>query len=85
MKQTSLQKNDQFKQLLNDLGKHLVSQKPATVEEAMEQKLHGDGEVVETYIKSAIATIGEKISLRRFEVIEKNRCRCIWTLPTYGW
>ncbi|TXL67709.1 elongation factor Ts [Cerasibacillus terrae] len=65
-------KNDQFKQLLNDLGKHLVSQKPATVEEAMEQKLHGDGEVVETYIKSAIATIGEKISLRRFEVIEKT-------------
>ncbi|OZU90292.1 elongation factor Ts [Virgibacillus indicus] len=65
-------KNDQFKQLLAELGKHLVGQKPATVEEALKQPLHGNGDTVETYINSAIATIGEKISLRRFKVLTKT-------------
>lgn len=65
-------KNDQFKQLLAELGKHIVENKPNTVEEALQQKLHGDGEILETYIKSIIATIGEKISLRRFTVLTKT-------------
>ncbi|GAA0495790.1 translation elongation factor Ts [Salinibacillus aidingensis] len=65
-------KNDQFKNLLADLGKHLVKQKPATVEEALQQKLHGEGETLESYITDAIAKIGEKISLRRFTVAEKT-------------
>ncbi|WP_026906148.1 translation elongation factor Ts [Paucisalibacillus globulus] len=65
-------KNDQFKQLLVDLGSHLLSQKPATVEEALQQKLNGEGETVETYINSAVAKIGEKISLRRFELLTKT-------------
>ena len=65
-------KNDQFKQLLEDLGNHLLSQKPATVEEALQQKLNGEGETVETYINSAVAKIGEKISLRRFEIVTKT-------------
>ncbi|QHS22275.1 elongation factor Ts [Virgibacillus sp. MSP4-1] len=65
-------KNDQFKNLLSDLGKHLVKQKPATVEEALQQKLHGEGETLESYITDAIAKIGEKISLRRFTVAEKT-------------
>lgn len=65
-------KNDLFKQLLSDLGKHLVSQRPSTVEEALQQKLNGEGETVENYINSAIAKIGEKISLRRFTVLTKT-------------
>jgi elongation factor Ts len=65
-------KNDQFKALLKDLGQHLLSQKPATVEEALEQKLHGDGEVLSSYITDVIAKIGEKISLRRFVIKEKT-------------
>ncbi|WP_163971247.1 translation elongation factor Ts [Oceanobacillus halotolerans] len=65
-------KNDQFKQLLADLGKHLVSQKPSTVEEALQQKLHGEGDTLETHINSTVAKIGEKISLRRFEVLTKT-------------
>ncbi|WP_096269861.1 translation elongation factor Ts [Paucisalibacillus globulus] len=65
-------KNDQFKQLLEDLGNHILSQKPATVEEALQQKLNGDGDTVETYINSAVAKIGEKISLRRFELLTKT-------------
>ncbi|MFS0751817.1 translation elongation factor Ts [Oceanobacillus sp. 1P07AA] len=65
-------KNDQFKQLLSDLGKHLVNQQPASVEEALQQKLHGDGDTIDSVITNVIAKIGEKISLRRFEVIEKT-------------
>ncbi|GGB30546.1 elongation factor Ts [Virgibacillus dakarensis] len=65
-------KNDQFKQLLAELAKHIVKLKPATVEEALQQKLHGEGDTVETYIKSVIAKIGEKISLRRFAVLTKT-------------
>ncbi|MCJ0931178.1 translation elongation factor Ts [Virgibacillus halodenitrificans] len=65
-------KNDQFKQLLSELGSHIVKHQPETVEEALQQKLHGEGDTVETYINSAVAKIGEKISLRRFTVINKT-------------
>ncbi|WP_407272176.1 translation elongation factor Ts [Radiobacillus sp. PE A8.2] len=65
-------KNDQFKNLLSELGKHLVQQKPASVEEAMKQNLHGDGQNVEEFINSNIAKIGEKLSLRRFVIAEKS-------------
>ncbi|CQR47670.1 Elongation factor Ts [Paraliobacillus sp. PM-2] len=65
-------KNDQFKALLEDLGKHLLSQKPANVEEALQQPLHGDGEILESFINSKIAQIGEKLSLRRFTIFEKT-------------
>ncbi|HLR14561.1 MAG TPA: translation elongation factor Ts [Bacillota bacterium] len=65
-------KNDTFQTLLSDLGKHIVSQKPANVEEALAQPLHGEGETVEAYINGVVATIGEKISLRRFTLVEKS-------------
>ena len=65
-------KNDQFKALLSELAKHLLSQKPANVEEALQQPLHGDGETVETFINNNIAKIGEKLSLRRFIIAEKT-------------
>lgn len=65
-------KNDQFKTLLSDLGQHIVSQKPENVEEALSQPLNGEGETVETYINGVVATIGEKISLRRFTTVEKT-------------
>ncbi|GAB3067183.1 translation elongation factor Ts [Virgibacillus ainsalahensis] len=65
-------KNDQFKQLLSELGKHILKQQPSTVEEALQQELHGNGDTVEAYINSAISTIGEKISLRRFTLVNKT-------------
>ncbi|WP_085992391.1 translation elongation factor Ts [Oceanobacillus senegalensis] len=65
-------KNDQFKELLSNLGKHLVKEQPATVEEALQQKLHGDGESVETYINTVVSKIGEKITLRRFTILTKT-------------
>ncbi|MFC4023123.1 translation elongation factor Ts [Oceanobacillus longus] len=65
-------KNDQFKKLLTDLGQHIVTQQPKSVEEALQQKLNGEGETVETVINSVVSTIGEKISLRRFATMEKG-------------
>lgn len=63
-------KNDLFKELLVKIGKVLVDKKPKTVEEAL--KLKADDDTLETVINSAISTIGEKISLRRFAVLEKT-------------
>ncbi|WP_440895338.1 translation elongation factor Ts [Amphibacillus sp. Q70] len=65
-------KNDQFKELLDELAKHLLAQKPSHVEEVLAQPLHGDGDTVETYINKTVAKIGEKITLRRFVIAEKT-------------
>ncbi|GAE91595.1 translation elongation factor Ts [Gracilibacillus boraciitolerans JCM 21714] len=65
-------KNDQFKNLLQELAKHILSEKPATVEEALQQPLNGNGESLEQYIHSIIAKIGEKLSLRRFSLFSKT-------------
>ncbi|WP_068672373.1 translation elongation factor Ts [Oceanobacillus sp. Castelsardo] len=65
-------KNEQFKDLLSELGKHILSQKPSSVEEALGQKLHGEGETLETYINTAVSKIGEKITLRRFTTFTKS-------------
>lgn len=65
-------KNDQFKSLLTKLGNHIISKKPSTVEEALQQDMDGEGNNVESYINSVVAKIGEKISLRRFVVFTKT-------------
>ncbi|MDQ0350652.1 elongation factor Ts [Alkalibacillus filiformis] len=64
-------KNEEFKNLLDVLANHILTHKPATVEEAFEQKINGE-ETVSEYITSAIAKIGEKLSLRRFEIFESD-------------
>lgn len=65
-------KNEQFQQLVKDLGNHLVTKKPANLEEALGQKMEGKEETVEEHINNAIATIGEKITLRRFAILNKT-------------
>ncbi len=64
-------KNEMFKELLTKIGKLLLKNKPASVEEALTQKATGD-QTLETVINEAISTIGEKISLRRFSILEKT-------------
>lgn len=64
-------KNEGFKTLVSDLAKHILKNKPASVEEALEQKME-DGTSVEEAINGAIAKIGEKITLRRFELKTKT-------------
>jgi elongation factor Ts len=65
-------KNDQFIKVVEDLSNHLLEQKPSSVEETLEQTIGNGNEKVSEYINAAIAKIGEKISLRRFELVEKT-------------
>ncbi|WP_449540037.1 translation elongation factor Ts [Ferdinandcohnia sp. Marseille-Q9671] len=64
-------KNEGFQTLVKDLAAHLLANKPANVEEASEQKMD-NGSTVGEYINASIAKIGEKLSLRRFEVVTKE-------------
>lgn len=63
-------KNENFVTMVDGVTKHLLKNEPATVEEALSQEFDGEAENLEAYINDQIAKIGEKISLRRFQVIE---------------
>ncbi|WP_243296426.1 translation elongation factor Ts [Bacillus litorisediminis] len=64
-------KNEAFQALVKDLAEFLLQKKPATVEEALAQEMANETKV-EEYINSAIAKIGEKLTLRRFEIKTKS-------------
>ncbi|MTH52771.1 elongation factor Ts [Bacillus mangrovi] len=64
-------KNEGFKTLISELASHLLAAKPASLEEALASKM-GSCTTVEERIHSAVATIGERISLRRFEIVTKT-------------
>ena len=63
-------KNDEFKEMIENIGKALLSANAKTMEEAMEVK-YEDG-TINDYIIAKTAKIGEKLSLRRFEILEKG-------------
>lgn len=63
-------KNEQFLELLNVLSDVLVNSNVKNLEEAL--ALDVNGKTVEALIVDATATIGEKITLRRVEVLEKS-------------
>ncbi len=64
-------KNEGFQVLVKELAEHVLANKPATVEEVNAQTM-ANGATVESYVNAAIAKIGEKISLRRFEIKSKG-------------
>jgi len=63
-------KNDEFKDLINTISNLLINSNVKTVEEAL-QLSTADG-TLENTITNKIAKIGEKISFRRFELVEKT-------------
>lgn len=63
-------KNEQFLELLDKLAENILKSDVKTVEEASTIAI--DGETINDIIINATATIGEKISLRRFEILTKN-------------
>ncbi|MFT8362628.1 MAG: translation elongation factor Ts [Sporolactobacillus sp.] len=65
-------KNAEFKQLINTLADHILSQESSDVNAVLQQKLNGSEETVDEHITAAIAKIGEKLSLRRFAVLTKS-------------
>ena len=62
-------KNEQFLALVDTVANALVDAGVKTVEEA--NAVSVNGETIENLLINATATIGEKITLRRFEVVEK--------------
>ena len=64
-------KNEKFQVLVASLAEQLLAAKPATVEAALELA-NAEGVKIADQISSAVATIGEKITLRRFEVKTKT-------------
>lgn len=64
-------KNPGFQTLVKELSEHLLATKPATTEEALETKM-SNGLSVADHISNAIAKIGEKLTLRRFEIRTKT-------------
>ena len=63
-------KNQEFIDLVSGIAKVIVANKPATMEEALACEMNG--KTVEATVVDATAKIGEKLSFRRFELIEKT-------------
>ncbi len=64
-------KTDSFKTLVASIAKHVAKKNPANVDELMAQTFADDESMtVADMINSAVAKIGEKITIRRFERIE---------------
>lgn len=70
-------KNETFKELANKIAKAAAENQPKDVEHLGQTKLD-DGTVIDDYIKSQIAKIGEKITIRRFVRYNDNN-----TVATY--
>ena len=63
-------KNEKFVALVKNVAEAILAAEPATLEEALQ--VEAQGGTVEAVINEGIATIGEKLSLRRFEVVTKT-------------
>lgn len=63
-------KNEEFKELLNTIGNTILSSDAKTLEEV--NKLQTNEGTVEELITNKTAKIGEKLSLRRFELVSKQ-------------
>lgn len=62
-------KNDQFVSYANEMAELVATAKPADIDAFMSVKTKG-GETVEEYLSTMTAKIGEKLSIRRFCIVE---------------
>ncbi len=63
-------RGDKFHGIVNDVAKVVATEKPADVDALLECKL--GNETVKSYITNMTAIIGEKISVRRFEIYQSS-------------
>lgn len=75
-------KNPEFVSLVDGIANVILDKKPANMEEAM--KLELDGISIEEAIVNKTATIGEKLSFRRFELVEKTDNQVFGTYSHMG-
>jgi len=75
-------KNEQFLSLLDDVCTTILANNPTTVEEAL--ALACGSTTLGSLVIDATATIGEKITLRRFEIVEKKEDEVFGTYMHMG-
>ena len=63
-------RNETFQELVKKIASHILATKPADVEALYNSEL--DGETVTSIMNNAVATIGEKLNIRRFAVETKT-------------
>jgi len=63
-------KNEDFKTFVNGLAKHIATTKPADMDALNASVCACCNMKIEDAVKEKTATIGEKISIRRFEILE---------------
>src|SRR5699024_9210689 len=63
-------RNEAFQDLVKKIASHILATKPADVEALYNSEL--DGETVTSIMNNAVATIGEKLNIRRFAVETKT-------------
>ena len=75
-------KNEEFRKLVETVTDTILKSNATTLEEAL--KLTIDGKDLEQLIAEKSGTIGEKITLRRFEIVEKNDDQVFGTYSHQG-
>ncbi len=75
-------KNDEFKNLVNEIADIVLENNPSSVDEALE--VVSNGKKLVDIISEKIATIGEKLSFRRFEILEKKDDQIFGTYSHMG-
>ena len=75
-------KNEEFQNLVNTIADTVLDSDVKTIEEA--NKLTHDGKTIEELIVDKTATIGEKLSFRRFEILEKEDTQVFGTYSHMG-
>lgn len=75
-------KNEKFTDLVKVVAEAILASEPKTLEEALQVK--AGEETVESVINNGIATIGEKLSLRRFEILTKTDADSFGTYSHMG-
>ena len=75
-------KNEEFQNLVNTIADTVLDSNVTTVEEA--NKLTYNGKTLEELVVDKTATIGEKLSFRRFEVLEKEDNQVFGTYSHMG-
>ena len=75
-------KNEEFTTLVDTIANAVLASDATTVEEAM--KIVVDGKTVEELIVDKTATIGEKLSFRRFEIVVKEDSQVFGTYSHMG-
>ncbi len=65
-------KNEDFQKFVKDVARHVLEHQTSSVEDALAKPFLGGSKPLEEVLKEKIATIGENMSVRRIEILEKT-------------